>query len=76
MLAEERRARAEARRRTMVLRKTTLHQAEDEEHPLRGAEAISLLSQLTRMAWSMSGRPRPAQDRSEMQVRFIPRDIG
>ncbi len=70
--AGARRRRAEARRARMTIRRTTIDDDSD-PHPVYGAEAISLTTQLSRMAWSLSGRPFPQYTRAEMPVRFVPR---
>lgn len=70
---EERRRRAEARRSRAVLRWTSLRGAEEELQPVRGEEAMSLVTRLTREAWAAAGRPIPDYDRSEAPVRFVPR---
>lgn len=68
---KERKARAEKRRRTMTVRFTTLDD-ETDPWPIRGAEAISLVTQITRDVWSLSGQPSPQYERKNMPVRCIP----
>ena len=69
---DDRRARAEARRARIVLRKTRLGDEVD-LHPVRGGEAVALAARVSLAAWSMSGRPLPREPRGEVQVRFVRR---
>lgn len=41
--------------------------------PVAGAEAISLVTRLTRESWSLTGRPEPEYVRSAIPCRFVPR---
>lgn len=69
----ERRLRAEERRRRAVLQRVPLGEVEPDLHPVRGAEAISLVTMLTRESWSLSGRPWPQYPRPATPYRFVPR---
>jgi hypothetical protein len=66
--------RAAARRGRITLRRTTLGAADDEPR-VHGAEAIALLADLSRAAWSMSGRPLPDAS-SRLCVAFVPRVVA
>lgn len=68
----DRMARAAQRARTITIRKTTVGDEQDLS-PLRGAEAISLATQLSREAFSLAGHSPPAYDREHIPVRFVPR---
>lgn len=70
---QERRERAEDRRRTAVLRKTRLDDEEAEFDPIRGAEAISLAWRLTRESWALAGKEIPAYGGAAIPWRFVPR---
>jgi hypothetical protein len=72
MADNDRRSRAEARRRTAILRKTTLHDAEGDLSYVDGAAAVSLVGTLTRESWAASRRKWPTYTRSQIPVRFIP----
>jgi hypothetical protein len=69
----DRRARAEARKKRAILRKTTLSEREHDLSPITGAEAVSLVDRLTRESWSLAGLPEPTYTRSEIPIRFVPR---
>jgi hypothetical protein len=73
MADDERRARAEARRARLVVRKSRLQELEDDLSPLRGVEALSLVYRLTREAWALSGRQEPGYSRRETPCRFVSR---
>lgn len=68
----ERRLRAERRRERAVLHRLRLGETEPDLSPIRGVEAISLVTQLTRESWSLSGRPWPEYSRAETPYRFVP----
>lgn len=68
---KERKDRAKKRRQTMTVRFTTLDD-ESDPWPVRGPEAISLVTQITRDVWSLAGRPWPKYKRKDMPVRCIP----
>ncbi len=72
----DRRARAEARRARVILRKSRLQATEEDLTPVRGVEAVSLVHRLTREAWSLSGMPEPSYTRAETPWRFVPRLPG
>jgi hypothetical protein len=57
----------------MVLRKGRVGERDAELSPVHGAEAISLVTELTRESWALSGRPMPRYARSEIPIRFVPR---
>ena len=71
MSDEDRKARAEARRRKAVIRRTRLRPVEHDLDPVDGPLAISLVEQLTRESWSESGQPFPAYARRETPIRFV-----
>ena len=68
----DRRARAEARRSSAVIQRSTLHEGERDLSPISGVEALSLATRLTRESWSLSGRPLPSYSRKTIPVRFVP----
>ena len=68
----ERRRRAEERRRTIVIRRAELHDRGPDPDPIRGAEAVSLVTRLTRESWAMAGREIPTYDRAHTPYRFVP----
>jgi len=70
-LEEERRQRAEHRRKTMKIRFTTLDDQTD-PWPVFGADGISLVTQITRDVWNLAGRPWPEYDRADMPVKLLP----
>jgi hypothetical protein len=57
----------------VTLRKTRLQAREEDPSPVTGEEAVSLVSRLTREAWSLAGMPEPTYTRRETPYRFIPR---
>lgn len=73
MAEADRRSRAVARRGRATLRKTRLRAPEGDLGALRGAEAVSLVEQLTRESWSLAGGPEPAYERRDIPCRFVPR---
>jgi hypothetical protein len=68
----ERRPRAEDRKRSAVLSKSRLGEPERDLTPIRGADAISLVTRLTRESWELSGRPLPTYSRRQIPCRFVP----
>lgn len=70
--ADDRRRRAEERRGRAALHKTTLKAVEADLSGVTGAEAISLLSQLTRESWHAAGREIPGYTRADTPYRFVP----
>ncbi|MFW5877422.1 MAG: hypothetical protein ACOCXM_11855 [Myxococcota bacterium] len=68
----ERRRRAEDRRRRAVLRKSRLQATEQDLSPTRGADAISLVTELTLESWTAAGRPLPTYRRDQIPCRFVP----
>lgn len=72
MSETDRRLRAEERRRRAVLQRAPLGEVEPDLDPISGAEAISLVTQLTRESWSLSGRPWPQYSRADTPYRFVP----
>lgn len=65
------RLRAEARRQRMILRKTRLLPEEQDLSPLRGEEAISLVTHLSRESWSLAGLEVPQYTRRNIPCRFV-----
>lgn len=72
MSSSERRARAEARRARVVLRKSRLQATEADLSPVLGAEAVALACLLTHEAWSLAGLEEPSYTRPETPYRFVP----
>jgi hypothetical protein len=73
MSLSERRARAELRRGRVTLAKTVLQRVEHDSNPIAGAEAIALVTRLSRESWSLTRRPFPAYTRQETVYRFVRR---
>lgn len=69
---EARKQRADERRRRAVLIRTRLGAPEVDADPIDGPEAISLVTQLTRQSWTLSGQPWPTYRRAEIPCRFVP----
>lgn len=67
-----RRSRAEGRRTTATLRRGRLQSDEPDLSPLRGPEALTLVTQLTRESWSLSGLGVPTYTRDAVPCRFVP----
>ncbi len=72
----QRELRAEARRKRAVLHRTTLAMVESDLHPIRGAEAVSLVTVLSSESWSLGGQPLPSYARADTPIRFVPRRPG
>ncbi len=68
----DRRSRAEQRRRTAILNRTTLGGLEPDPVPVSGAEGVSLVARLTRESWSAAGRAFPCYTREQIPVSFVP----
>jgi hypothetical protein len=64
--------RARARAARMILRKGHLGEPEADLSPVSGAEAISLVQQLTRSSYSLAGQATPKYDRANIPCRFVP----
>lgn len=69
---QQRRERAEARRARMTIVRTPEGAGAPDPVPVQGAEAISLVTQLTRESWSLAGLPLPSYERSAIPFRFAP----
>jgi hypothetical protein len=67
----ERKARAEKRRQSATLVRSTLKLQDRDPDPIRGAEALSLVWQLTRESWSLAQREIPRYDRPTIPLRFV-----
>jgi hypothetical protein len=65
-------ARAKARSERMTLRKARLGEPEADLDPVFGADAISLVTRLTRSGYSLAGRPMPTYTRAAIPCRFLP----
>jgi hypothetical protein len=64
--------RAKARTERMTLRKGRVGGPEADLDPVRGAEAVSLVQQLTRASYSLAGLETPAYARADIPCRFVP----
>jgi len=64
-------ARAKARSERITLRKGRLGEPEADLDPVFGAEAISLVSRLTRSSYSLAGSPTPTYTRATIPFRFV-----
>lgn len=67
----DRRLRAQARYGRAVLRKARLQSREDDLTPIRGADAVGLVQQLTAESWSLAGLEVPAYTRDRIPWRFV-----
>jgi hypothetical protein len=67
----ERAARAEARRRTMVIVRTRLGDEDADAAPVSGESAAEAVEQMTRTAWAFSGKAIPEYPRHAIPVRFV-----
>ena len=65
-------ARAKSGSERMTLRKARLGEPEADLDPVFGADAISLVSRLTRLSYSLAGRPMPTYARAAIPCRFVP----
>jgi hypothetical protein len=72
MSDDDRKRRAEHRQRTMTMRRTRLGE-EDDSVRLKGAEAISLVTKLTRMSFGYRQSDAASYTRRDIPVRFVPR---
>lgn len=68
----ERKARAERRRQSILLNRTTLKRAETDLTPLSGLAAIALVQHLTRETWAIAGKATPTYRREQIPIRFVP----
>jgi len=67
----DRKLRAEHRRERMMIRRARFDSSESDIFPVRGIEAISLATSLTRESWSISGRQWPGYKRNDTPYLFI-----
>lgn len=67
----DRKSRAEQRGRRAVISRHRLGDDEVDHFPVRGVEAISLATRISREAWSLSGRAWPDYSRSDTPYRFV-----
>jgi hypothetical protein len=65
-------ARAKARSERITLRKTRLGEPEADLEPTFGADALSLVSRLTRSSYSLAGHSLPTYTRATIPCRFVP----
>jgi hypothetical protein len=63
--------RAEIRKRTAVLQRTTLHAVEQDLDAIEGPAAVALVAILTRESWSAAGFDVPDYARDRIPVRFV-----
>lgn len=54
----------------MTLRKRRLGERERDFSPVRGAQALSLVTELSRESWLETGRDLPTYSRAETPYRF------
>jgi hypothetical protein len=64
-------ARAKARAERMTLRKGHVGDPEVDLNPVFGAEALSLVHQLTRASYALAGADSPAYTRATIPCRFV-----
>lgn len=67
----DRKLRAEQRRIRAVIGRSRFGEIESDDVPIRGVDAISLVTALTREAWSLSGRIWPDYTRENTPYRFV-----
>ena len=67
----ERKARAQRRRESVTLFRSTFSSQDRDPSPTRGEEALSLVWRLTRESWSFSRREEPRYDRASTPYRFV-----
>jgi len=65
--------RAHARRERMTLRKTRIGEPDVDLSPTFGADAISLVYQLTKTSYDLARFSRPLYTRAKMPCKFVPR---
>jgi hypothetical protein len=70
---DARRNRARVRQARSILRKGRVSDGEADLSPVHGAEALSLVTRLTRESWALSRQAMPRYARAEIPVRFVPR---
>lgn len=63
--------RARQRRETMILRRTSLEDGEEDLTPVFGEEAISLVTQLTRESFGISGDGGRSYSRAQIPCVFL-----
>jgi hypothetical protein len=56
----------------MIVRKDGQSPAEGDPVRLTPEDSLSLIHELTRTAWSLSGKPFPRYTRATMPVRIVP----
>lgn len=71
---DPRRDTAARRAKAMIIRKGHVGQPEADLSPVDGEAAISLLTQLTRESFSLTGLNEPRSARGRIPVRFVPRE--
>ena len=71
MSEEARKARAERRRQSATLVRSTLEMQDRDTDPIAGAEALSLVWRLTCESWSLARRDQPRYDRASIPCRFV-----
>jgi hypothetical protein len=64
-------ARAKARGDRMWLHKAHLGEQQADPEPVFGAEAISLVTRLTRSSYSLAGSPTPTYTRATIPCKFV-----
>ncbi len=69
--SDERRRRAEERRAKMTVRRTSLEAGEEDLNPVFGEDAISLLTQLSRESFQMTGAAMPSYGRDAIPCVFV-----
>lgn len=66
-----RKLRAKERRARAVISRQRFGDTEVETLPIYGVEAMSLVTRLTKEAWSLSGRALPDYNRANTSYRFV-----
>jgi len=69
----DRRLRAEHRRRTALLNRTSVGGIEPDPVPVSGPDAVSLVGRLTQESWALAGRRLPRYSRDQIPAAFVPR---
>lgn len=65
--------RAEERRQTATIDRSTLGGVQPDPTPISGPAAVSLVWRLTQESWAAAGKEFPQYSRKEIPIRFVRR---